>query len=333
MIGRNEMQLSKETLLKISKETGFSSDILEKVIRLTSWLNLAVKHPRLNEKFALKGGTALNLFLFNLPRLSVDIDLNFVGSKERKSLETEREPFEKAVENICKAEDLSIRNKRKSEAATSYSLRYLSSLGNGGNLKIDINYQFRIPLYKVEKLDSFPLDIYKAKSVPVLNLNELLATKLVAALARKASRDFFDLYILKQKIEKIDLSKVRLAFVVFGGVNRKDWLRVSKEKIEIDKDEMHNQLLPVLNKRNLEGSQSDLINSITSSCKELFELFLPLKANEREFLERLNKEGKICPNLLTNDPEMVDKILSQPQLQWKIKKVVEFRKDHPISKK
>lgn len=320
------MQLSKETLLKISKETGFRSEILEKVIRLTSWLNSAVKHPRLNGKFALKGGTALNLFLFNLPRLSVDIDLNFVGNKERNLLEIERNLFEKAVKNVCKAEDLFVRNERKSEAATSYSLRYKDSLGNGGNLKIDINYQFRIPLYVTEEFDSFSLGVYKAKSVPVLNLNELLATKLVAALSRKASRDFFDLYILKQKIEKFDLSKVRLAFIIFGGANRKNWLNVSKEKIKIDKNEMRNQLLPVLNKRNLGEVQNDLINSIESSCKELFGLFLPLKANEKEFLEKLNKEGKICPNLLTNDSEMVDRIFSQPQLQWKSKNVAEFRK-------
>lgn len=33
--------------------------------------------------FALKGGTAINLFLRNMPRLSVDIDLTYLPVKDR----------------------------------------------------------------------------------------------------------------------------------------------------------------------------------------------------------------------------------------------------------
>ncbi|MGM0489543.1 MAG: nucleotidyl transferase AbiEii/AbiGii toxin family protein [Planctomycetota bacterium] len=37
------------------------------------------RHPFLKSRLVLKGGTALNLFLFDLPRLSVDIDAWFLG--------------------------------------------------------------------------------------------------------------------------------------------------------------------------------------------------------------------------------------------------------------
>ena len=40
-------------------------------------------HPFLGTRMALKGGTALNLFVLDFPRLSVDIDLNYVGSSDR----------------------------------------------------------------------------------------------------------------------------------------------------------------------------------------------------------------------------------------------------------
>ena len=43
-------------------------------------------HPFLKGKLALKGGTALNLFVFDVPRLSVDIDLNYVGAEERETM-------------------------------------------------------------------------------------------------------------------------------------------------------------------------------------------------------------------------------------------------------
>ncbi len=54
--------------------------MLEKSVRLLTLLNAFCEHPQLAGKLALKGGTALNLFLFDVPRLSVDIDLNYVGA-------------------------------------------------------------------------------------------------------------------------------------------------------------------------------------------------------------------------------------------------------------
>jgi hypothetical protein len=41
------------------------------------------RHPFLNRRLVLKGGTAINLFYLDLARLSVDIDLNYVGQIER----------------------------------------------------------------------------------------------------------------------------------------------------------------------------------------------------------------------------------------------------------
>lgn len=76
------MQISKEELIVASRETLFHQDILEKVWRLMSLLEVIFNDPFLKTRLALKGGTALNLFLFHVPRLSVDIDLNYIGSPE-----------------------------------------------------------------------------------------------------------------------------------------------------------------------------------------------------------------------------------------------------------
>jgi predicted nucleotidyltransferase component of viral defense system len=69
------MIISRETLILEANNTGFRAEILEKVIRLIDLLNAFVQDEFLQSRIALKGGTALNLFHFNLPRLSVDIDL------------------------------------------------------------------------------------------------------------------------------------------------------------------------------------------------------------------------------------------------------------------
>lgn len=82
------MNLSKERLLAEAAATGFRPDTLEKALRLLSLLTALRSHPFLKERLALKGGTALNLFVFDVPRLSVDIDLNYVGPSDREAMRT-----------------------------------------------------------------------------------------------------------------------------------------------------------------------------------------------------------------------------------------------------
>ena len=77
------MILSKERLLKEKKDTGYRQEIIEKVIWLMELLNAIAEDSYLSRRLVLKGGTALNLFYFDLPRLSVDADLNYIGAIDR----------------------------------------------------------------------------------------------------------------------------------------------------------------------------------------------------------------------------------------------------------
>ena len=70
--------LTREQLQRAAGEMGFPVDSLEKVWMLVRLLNMMTAHPFLGPRVALKGGTALNLFVFDVPRLSVDIDVNYV---------------------------------------------------------------------------------------------------------------------------------------------------------------------------------------------------------------------------------------------------------------
>ena len=63
------MNLSRAELLREAAASGFEAEPLEKVIRLVGLLEDLAVHPFLKGRVALKGGTALNLFLFDLPRL------------------------------------------------------------------------------------------------------------------------------------------------------------------------------------------------------------------------------------------------------------------------
>jgi len=74
--------------------------VLEKVIHLLYLLGTIQTHPFLQGRLALKGGTALNLFLFEAPRLFVDIDLNYVGAAPRDGMMTERPKLEDALRAV-----------------------------------------------------------------------------------------------------------------------------------------------------------------------------------------------------------------------------------------
>ena len=64
------MRISKERLFAEAEATGFRAEILEKAIQLLNLLENLCRHPFLKGRLALKGGTALNMFVFDLPRLS-----------------------------------------------------------------------------------------------------------------------------------------------------------------------------------------------------------------------------------------------------------------------
>jgi hypothetical protein len=58
---------SKKDLERMTTETGFIRDNLEKVLRLCDVLQYFNENPLFTERLALKGGTAVNLTVFNFP--------------------------------------------------------------------------------------------------------------------------------------------------------------------------------------------------------------------------------------------------------------------------
>lgn len=85
------MQFDRVTLGKTAKEMGFVRDTLEKVCRLVDVLKFMEEDEVLSECLALKGGTAINLTIFNLPRLSVNIDMDYSKEIGRDEMMQDRE--------------------------------------------------------------------------------------------------------------------------------------------------------------------------------------------------------------------------------------------------
>jgi predicted nucleotidyltransferase component of viral defense system len=103
------VNISREHLRAEAEATGFREDVLEKVLRLLGLLDGLRAHPFLKGRLALKGGTALNLFYFDVPRLSVDIDVNYIGGTSRDDMLADKPKIEEAVVAVCKRDGFTVR--------------------------------------------------------------------------------------------------------------------------------------------------------------------------------------------------------------------------------
>lgn len=311
------MQTSERELMREANETGFRPEIMEKVWHLMAILDGISVHPFLKDRLVLKGGTALNLFFFDLPRLSVDIDLNYIGKLDRQEMLHERPEIEKALEAVFQREGLSIRRIPEKHAGGKWQLRYASVLGGNGNLEVDLNFMFRTPLYGIHKQCSHSIGTRKTKEIALLGIYELGAGKLSALFGRHASRDLFDAYQLLMKCS-LNIEQLRLACVVYGAMGSKDWRQISIEDISFEEKELKNQLIPVLRKQAFrKDGWLSWTNQLLSDCKNALKPFFPLGDSERLFLENLFEKGIIDATLLTQDSHLIATINSHPLLQWK----------------
>lgn len=91
------MVFSEVELRQASDSTGFDPQLLEKVWHLLGLLEAINTDPYLESRLVLNGGTAINLFVFQLPRLSLDIDLNYIRSADKEVMFAERPIVEEST--------------------------------------------------------------------------------------------------------------------------------------------------------------------------------------------------------------------------------------------
>jgi hypothetical protein len=201
--------------------------------------------------------------------------------------------------------------------------------GRPGALELDVNFMLRTPLWPHAAIDSRRLGSFSVTQVPVLDLHELAAGKLAALFSRNASRDIFDARELLHR-GGFDRSRLRIGFVVYGGINRRDWRTASVDDVRSDPREVDRQLLPVL-RGGVAPAHEHLVewtDGLVSDCRDLLSVVLPFEPNEREFLDRLNDRGEIASQLLTRDADLQETIRSHPGLRWK---ALNVRKLHGLS--
>lgn len=149
-----------------------------------------------NDIFAMKGGTAINLFLQDMPRLSVDIDVVYLPWQT---------PRDQALQAIN--QELSAIAQRVERLGVQTRLVRSKDLGDTkliaenetSQVKVEVNVVFRGTVLPIARssLSSRTSDLFGVEfEVPTLAPDELYASKLVAALDRQHPRDLFDVWQL-----------------------------------------------------------------------------------------------------------------------------------------
>ncbi|WP_319757046.1 nucleotidyl transferase AbiEii/AbiGii toxin family protein [uncultured Sphaerochaeta sp.] len=166
----------------------FKEVYLDQVKLLIKVLPIISKEPW----FALKGGTAINLFVRDLPRLSVDIDLTYLGFEERDvAIHNINASLDSIMSGVQKLGIMAvIRNYRD-------DVRKLICSDGRSQIKIEPNYTLRGYVYDpVNMRVSEAVSSLGFASLPVMSMPDLYGGKLCAGLDRQHPRDLFDIMLL-----------------------------------------------------------------------------------------------------------------------------------------
>jgi len=170
--------------------------------------------------FALKGGTAINLFVRDMPRLSVDIDLAYLPMVERHQALAEIDSALKAIaaETELRLPGINVITQPNPQTGTLLKLNIASY---DAKVKVEVTPVLRGAVYEAETCRVRPSveEHFGFAEVSLLSFNDLYAGKLCATLDRQHPRDLYDALLLLDN-EGISRELVVAFLVYLMGHNR-----------------------------------------------------------------------------------------------------------------
>ncbi len=312
----------KQYIKDISNETGFIQSTLEKVerlIRILEWIN---NHNTLKDLIVLKGGTAINIAIFNFPRLSVDIDLDLQKNVDREEMLRMKKYIYDTICQFLKANNYTIsENKSKNVyALDSIVAEYQNIMGNKDIIKIEINYMIRVHILETKKI-KINTDVFKNKNIEINCVHpiEIYAAKICALINRATARDLFDVYTLS-KYDLFDQEEKELLrkcfWLEYIAICGYDLENMKIENIEkITKQDIKIRLLPTLKDRNPKNNNAA---EMKKEVRKYLKNILVIDSKTKEFYEKY-KQGIYEPELIFNDENILNRIKNHPMINWKLK--------------
>lgn len=283
---------------------------MEKTYKRQAALLLAVLPEVAKENcFALHGGTAINLFVRDMPRISVDIDLTYLPIEDRgSSLKHIAEALERIKRNI-ETVIPGVRVLHKKETAK------LQVSTKDADIKIEVNLVGRgalsVPV-KMELTEKAQNEFDAFAAIQVVPFGQLYGGKICAALDRQHPRDLFDVkYLLANEGFTPEVKQGFLLCLI--GSDRP----------------MHEVIMP-----NFQDQRSVLANQFEGMSGESF-LYVEYEATRTKLIETIHaslteedRKFLLSVKNLTPDWAIYD-FERFPTVQWKLQNLHKLRKTNP----
>ena len=308
---RNELEVA-------ARRSGFTRDMFEKVVRLKEILTWISEQDILKDHLLLKGGTAINLTIFDLPRLSVDIDMDFTPNFEKPDMMAMRKEISNIILAYMESEGYTMSTaSRFHQSLDSFYFTYVNAAGNKDMIKLELNYSLRAhvinPTKRIITIDTFGNDI----GIMTVDPLEIFAAKANALLSRAAARDLYDMNtMITQGLFENQEDLMRKCIIYYASISREK-LDISFDTNAIDSltfQKIRRDLFPVLGQEerhaffDLEGRKQQI--------KDYIQSLMIMTDSEKEYIYRFSKH-EYQPELLFEDTEIVERIKDHPMAIWK----------------
>ena len=269
-----------------------------------------------NKIFAMKGGTAINLFVQDMPRLSVDIDVVYIPHEP---------PRDEALRAI--SDEIHLIQQRMNKLGLSTRLSKLNSENDTtlfienkrSQVKVEVNTIFRGTLFPTvtRSLSEKTAQLFNINvEAPILAEAELYGSKIVAALDRQHPRDLFDVFKL---YEQTDLTPeiVEAVVIYLAGHNRPTHEVLSDTNKDIGMSYTNSFVGMTI-------EESPSLTTLTDTRSRLrADIIHRLTAQQRNFLIGLAEAN---PDWSLLDCKHAQDL---PGLRWKLINLKKFQKNRP----
>ena len=307
------MNLNKRQLQKEADQHHYVRDTYEKVVRLVDILSYIRSEQFLFEHLALKGGTAINLTIFDLPRLSVDIDLDYTNNSSRDDMLKDRKIVKSLLINYLKKNGYQLsKDIREHHALNSIKATYINAGGNLDNIKIEINYMLRVHIYEPVIVKTKKYGLIGEVETRTVDPVEIFGSKLVALMTRSTPRDLYDFfYMINANIfNEEEIKKIKKCAVFYRAISNEDGIfDFNLDNLDsITQNNIKRFLIPVI-------KEFFSLSEAKQAINDFFNNHFILDENESMFIEQF-KRKKYIPELLYDGDEL-KRIQNHPMAIWK----------------
>lgn len=311
------IEYNRAELGKVAKERGFVRDTFEKVLRLKEVLAYINTDEVLKEHLVLKGGTAINMAIFNLPRLSVDIDMDFTPNLPLEEMGDTRKEISERLTKYMQDEGYQLSPaSRYSHSLDSFLFQYQNAGGNKDNIKVELNYSLRSHIFAPIKRKILTDAFEDQLEIRTLEPMEIFAAKANALMSRAAARDLYDFnnMIFYGLFDETEYELFRKCIIFYASVSaeviNKEFDTSAIDSLNFTK--IRRDLFPVLRKKD----NFDL-EERKKKAKEFIEELMVLTPQEKEYLGAFERK-EYKPELLFENVAILENIKEHPMALWKM---------------